>query len=123
MIKFSVSSFRFSVRSIRSLKKSWLGFVGPALAVILACSSPSEQEFSGPELIGRLGCLACHGLGGSAAAGGFYLDGIGSRLSRPALKESLTHPRRRRPGVKMPSYAYVRPGELEELVGYLERLK
>lgn len=105
------------------MKKSWLGFVGLVPVVILACSSPSKQEFSGPDLARRLGCLACHGLEGSVATGASYLDGIGGRLSRLELEESLTHPRRRRPGVKMPSYAYVRPGELEALMRYLESLK
>jgi cytochrome c2 len=118
VIQFSVFSFQFSVKKI-----SRLGFAGLVSLVMLACGSPSQPEFSGPELVRRLECLACHGLGGSVAAGGSYLDGIGSRLSRPELKESLTHPRRRQPGIKMPSYAYMRPEELETLVGYLESLK
>lgn len=118
MIEFSVFSLQFAVKKVYRL-----GLAALVLVFIPACGSPPPKEFSGAELVQRLGCLACHGLADSAAAGASYLDGIGSRLSREELTESLTHPRRRKPRVKMPSYAYVRPGEIEALVAYLERLK
>ncbi|MBM4273920.1 MAG: cytochrome c [Deltaproteobacteria bacterium] len=105
------------------MKRFWLGFFGLLSIAIVDCSPPSKPEFSGPELVRRLGCLACHGLGDSVPQGASWLDGKGSKLTRQELEVSLTHPRRRHPGAKMPSYAYVRQGELEALVRYLESLK
>jgi cbb3-type cytochrome oxidase cytochrome c subunit len=54
---------------------------------------------------------------------GSPLDFIGARLSPEDLQIVLTHPRRRHPQAKMPSYAHLRPWEMEAMVEYLTGLK
>ena len=90
-----------------------------ALALIAACTSAPPPEISGPDLARRLGCLACHALNGAGGAAASRLDGVGDRLTPAELQETLAQPRRRHPGAKMPSYAYVRPGEMQALVDFL----
>lgn len=101
--------------------KNWLGLV-LGLGLISACSASPAPEWSGPELARRLGCWACHAHAGSGGGVSTPLDGVGARLSPADLKLSLTHPRRRHPGAKMPSYAYLRPGELATLLDFLRNL-
>jgi len=89
------------------------------LALIAACTSAPPPEISGPDLAQRLGCFACHSVNGAGGAAASRLDGVGSRLTPAELQETLAQPRRRHPQVKMPSYAYVRPGEMQALVDFL----
>ena len=104
--------------------KIWAGLLA-GLGLMLACSwtSAPPQEFSGRDLAHRLGCFACHSLGGQGGAIASPLDGVGARLSPGELSIMLTHPRQLRPKVKMPSYAYLRPQEQQALIEFLLSLK
>lgn len=103
------------------MRKVWLGGLGVAMLVALA-ASPAPQD-STSELAQRLGCWACHFLPGQGKQVGSSLEGIGARLSPEDLRAVLTHPRSRHPGAKMPSYAHLRPWEMEALVDYLKSLE
>lgn len=96
-----------------------LQFLGLALAIAWGCSSAATEPLSGPDLARRLGCFACHALNGAGGAAASRLDGVGGRLTPAELQETLAQPRRRHPQAKMPSYAYVRPGEMRALVDFL----
>jgi cbb3-type cytochrome oxidase cytochrome c subunit len=104
--------------------KIWAGLLA-GLGLMLACSwtSAPPPKFSGRDLAHRLGCLACHSLGGQGGAIASPLDGVGARLSPGELSIMLTHPRQLRPKVKMPSYAYLRPQEQQALIEFLLSLK
>jgi hypothetical protein len=112
--------------------KLWPGLLaGLGLSLALACGPGPPREISGPDLARRLGCFACHVLNGQ---GGRQegpqgenrapsLDGIGARLSLRELETSLSHPRRRHPGARMPSYDYLRPQEKQALLDFLGGLR
>jgi len=82
-------------------------------------------------------CLSCHKLGVMAAVAdqggiGPVLDGIGSRFSRPQLRQVLAEPKAYFPDTIMPSYyktdgsteaPILTAAEVEDLVAYLETLK
>ncbi len=99
--------------------------MGLALAFLLACpgSRAQTQAPQGAELAGRLGCLACHALQGHGGKLALPLDGVGARITPRELGVAITYPRRRHPGAKMPSYAYLPLPEQAALVKYLESLK
>ena len=98
-----------------------LAGLGLSLAVCL--SAASGQESGGADLARRLGCFACHSRQGSGGVQASRLDGIGSRLSPGDLQKILTYPRQVHPQAKMPSYAYLPPGEMEALVDFLKSLR
>jgi mono/diheme cytochrome c family protein len=97
--------------------------MGLALAVLLAGAGSRAQGLQGPELARRLGCLACHALKGSGGKLAAPLDGVGTRLTAAELATAIAYPRQRRPGAKMPSYAYLPPAEQAALVAFLQSLK
>jgi hypothetical protein len=96
--------------------------MGLALACLLA-GVGSRAQAQGPELAGRLGCLACHSLKGQGSKLATPLDGVGGRLTTRELATALAYPRQRHPQAQMPSYAYLPPGEQSILVKFLESLK
>jgi mono/diheme cytochrome c family protein len=77
----------------------------------------------GQELYQRLSCRGCHALEGRGGEVGPVLNGVGNRLSRNELEAQLLTPRRRQADSRMPSFAFVRPKELQALVDFLESLK
>jgi hypothetical protein len=77
----------------------------------------------GQELYQRLSCRGCHAWQGHGGEVGPVLNGVGSRLSRTELETQLLTPRRRQPDSRMPSFAFVRPTELQALLDFLESLK
>ena len=99
--------------------------MGVALAFLLACPGSRAQAPGppGPELAGRLGCLACHSLQGQGGKLAAPLNGVGGRLTPRELGIAIAYPRQRHPGAKMPSYAYLPPMEQEALVNFLKTLK
>lgn len=100
--------------------------LGLALAVFLAANPGSTAQALGPggaELAGRLGCLACHALKGAGGKLAAPLDGVGTRLTAAELAQAIAYPRQRHPGAKMPSYAYLPPGEQAALAEFLQTLK
>ena len=99
------------------------GLAGLGLILIVTLAAAPAPEVSGPELAQRLGCWACHSLAGRGGRKSVPLDGIGARLSPEELQLTIKHLRSRRPRGKMPSYAYLRPGEMQALVNYLQTLK
>lgn len=86
-------------------------------------AAAATREFSGTELARRLGCWACHSLGGQGGTQATPLDRIGARFSPAELAQVLTCPRSRHPQAKMPSYAFLRPEEMQVLIDYLQSLK
>ena len=82
-------------------------------------------------------CLSCHKLGVMAGAenqGSFGppLDGVGSRLSKPQLRQAVVEPKAYFPDTIMPSYykaerhgapPILTAAEVEDLVAFLETLK
>lgn len=102
-------------------KKAWA--VGLGLMLLFSLAAAPVPDFTGPELAVRLGCWSCHALKGRGGTAGVPLDGVGGRLSAADLAAVLTRPRSRLPGAKMPSYAYLRPGEMQALTEYLAGMK
>lgn len=96
--------------------------MGLALAFLLACPG-SRAQAQGPELAGRLGCLACHALNSPGTKLAAPLDGVGARLTAGDLAIAIAYPRQRHPRAKMPSYAYLPPAEQAALVEFLQTLK
>lgn len=88
------------------------------LGTLLAGAGKAASPLSGPDLVDRLGCLGCHSLKGKGGRRGPAWDGVGARLSPDALRKQIISPRRR-----MPSFAHIKPEELEALVEYLSGLK
>lgn len=101
-------------------KEIGLAGLGVILLITLA-AAPTPQVF-GPELAQRLGCWACHSLEGRGGQKSSPLDQIGARLSPDDLHAVLARPRSRHPQAKMPSYAHLRPWEMQTLVDYLKSL-
>jgi mono/diheme cytochrome c family protein len=79
---------------------------------------PEAGEVSGEDLVNRLNCRACHSLAGQGGNRGPAWDGVGRRLTPEAIRKQLLTPRGR-----MPSFAHLRPEELEAVVKYLSDLK
>lgn len=85
------------------------------------CGRPQEPPRL--ELAVRLGCFACHPLSRQGGEVALPLDGVGARLSPQKLHIVLNYPRRLYPHARMPSYAYLPPGEQKTLLKYLESLR
>jgi ubiquinol-cytochrome c reductase cytochrome b subunit len=77
----------------------------------------------GQDLYQRLSCRGCHAWQGRGGEVGPVLNGVGSRLSRTELETQILTPRRRQADSRMPSFAFVRPKELQALLDFLESLK
>lgn len=89
-----------------------------AMALLALFPSALAAQTSAKDLVNRLGCLGCHSLKGQGGDRGPAWDGVGARLTPGAIKKQIVTPRGR-----MPSFAQVRPEELEALVDYLSGLK
>jgi nitric oxide reductase subunit C len=100
-----------------------MGLAGLGVALLVTLAAAPAPQVSAPDLVQRLGCLACHSLQGRGGKEGAALDQIGARLSPKDLQASLSQPRSRHPQAKMPSYAHLRPREMQSLVDYLASLK
>lgn len=88
-----------------------------------AIESSLDAVGRGKELVGLLGCEACHSLNGQEGKKGPSLGRIGRSLSIQAIQEQLQTPRRRYPASQMPSFAFVRPVDFQPLLDYLASLK
>jgi mono/diheme cytochrome c family protein len=90
------------------------------VGVILALSlgSGKAQELSGPDMVKRLNCLACHSLAEKGGGRAPRWDDVGQRLSPEAIKKQIVSPQGR-----MPNFAHLKPEELNALVQYLSGLK
>ncbi len=92
--------------------------VGISLLASFTLSSAIGETPSGKVLVDRLGCQGCHSLNGKGGDRGPAWDGVGARLTPEAIQKQIISPRGR-----MPSFAQIRPKELEALVTYLSGLK
>jgi cbb3-type cytochrome oxidase cytochrome c subunit len=70
-----------------------------------------------------LACHGCHALQGQSGNVGPSLEGIGNCLDRQELELQLLTPRRRQHDSRMPSFAFVRPLELQGLLDFLQTLQ
>jgi ubiquinol-cytochrome c reductase cytochrome b subunit len=100
------------------MKKSLALIAGIGLMVSFFLAVAGAGDISGEKLTQSLGCLGCHSLGGNGGDRGPAWDGVGSRLTPEAIKKQIVSPRGR-----MPSFAQIKPEELEALVKYLSGLK
>lgn len=103
--------------------KRQVRLAGLGLILLFSLAAAPTPEVSAPDLARRLGCWACHSLAGRGGNLGAPLDAISARLTPEDLNAVLNHPRSRHPGAKMPSYAHLRPWEMQALVNYLKSLK
>lgn len=102
-------------------KKVFLAGLG--LLLLFSLAAAPAPVVSAPDLARRLGCWACHSVheqGGKTAS---PLDRIGAHLNPEDLRAALIRPRSRQPQALMPSYAHLRPWEMQALVDYLAGLK
>ncbi|MDI6855009.1 MAG: c-type cytochrome [Deltaproteobacteria bacterium] len=89
-----------------------------ALALLVQLSAiPAAARPAAEELINRLGCLSCHSLQGKGGDKAPAWDGVGARRSPEAIRKQIVSPRGR-----MPSFAQLKPEELQVLVTYLSGL-
>jgi hypothetical protein len=72
----------------------------------------------GAAVYARLGCPACHSLGGRGNTS-IPLDGVGRRLEREALRTWIVAPQRMKPGVRKPAYDRVPPADVDAVVDLL----
>jgi mono/diheme cytochrome c family protein len=92
--------------------------LAPPAAVRRAGASAVGEFELGQALTARLGCLACHRIGGRGNAGpGPNLTEVGSRLPARAIEETLRHAL-----APMPSFNRLPPSELHAIVYFLARL-
>lgn len=104
------------------MSRCWrLWLVSWGLVLLVGCQS-AQPLLSGPELYQRLNCWACHERRELAAVAAPDLREAGRRLAPAALEEQLLTPRRRRADSRMPSFAFLRPEEIRELMAYLAEL-
>jgi mono/diheme cytochrome c family protein len=99
------------------VKQAGVAFAGLALLAGLIAAAVAAEPSSGKELVERLGCLGCHTMLGKGGGRGPVLDGVGARLTPHGIKKQIVTPRGR-----MPSFAQLKPEELEALVQYLAGL-
>ncbi len=104
-----------------------LGLLALALGLLLAsCQQPQQSRangdshLAGAELYHRLACHGCHRRHGSGGTLGPALDDLEKRLSRAEVAEQLLTPGRRHGESRMPTFAFVRPQELENLLNFLQ---
>lgn len=105
---------------ILTLMMLLLGPAGLAWSAGQANAAPAARPEMGADLYQRLSCRGCHVLAGQGGEAGPVLDGVGGRLSREELEIQLLTPRRRRADSRMPSFAFVRPVELQALLDFLQ---
>lgn len=97
----------------------WIStLIGMLLWLALSLLPLGAKELSGEQLVKSLNCLACHALGGQGGNRGPSWDGLGRRLTEEAIRKQLISPKGR-----MPSFAHLRPDELEALVEFLSGIK
>jgi len=83
---------------------------------------------TGEEVYAAQKCSVCHSVGGKGNKK-YPLDGVGSRLSEPDIREWLVNPdaqqakRTSRPLMRMPSYRSLPPEDIDALAGYVKALK
>jgi mono/diheme cytochrome c family protein len=95
---------------------------GAALCTSISGSDHSTTS-SAFNLYHSLACHGCHSINGQGEIEGPDLAGVGNRLSRQELEAKLTAPIHRQSYSRMPSFAFVRPQELQDLVNFLQSLK
>ena len=92
--------------------------------VILGCmlatgvSASQSQGPSGQDLVKLLACQGCHTLNGKGGKLGPNLNKVGQRLAPEAIKKQLVSPQG-----GMPSFAHLKPEELDAVVTYLSGLQ
>ena len=97
--------------------------LGNAAFNSFALSGNGATTASGTHLFQSLACHGCHSVQGQGSTEGPDLDGVGNRLSRQELEVQLKTPRLRRSDSRMPSFAFVRPQELDKLLDFLQASK
>ncbi len=99
------------------MKNAMILILGLGLTAFLTATAGGVNS-SGKDLVERLACLGCHSYQGKGGRKGPSWDGLGTRLTPEAIRQQIVSPRRR-----MPSFAHIRPEELEALVRYLSGFK
>jgi len=93
---------------------------------VMACQQtggPAERatgaQTAGAQLYQRLACHGCHSRQGQGGSVGPALDRLDERLSRQEVATQLLAPRRRRPFSRMPSFAFLRTEERQDLLAFV----
>jgi mono/diheme cytochrome c family protein len=98
-------------------------------------SDLSSQNVSAPELMGKLGCITCHGSDLTGTRMGPALQGLKENWGRDKLINFLRNPfsymeterfiefRKKYPGVIMPSFNQIDVKELGKIADYLLQLE
>ena len=79
---------------------------------------PVTASATGIAVYERLGCPACHSLGGQGNPS-HPLDGVGRRLSRDDIRTWIVAPQRMKPGVRKPAYDRVPRDDVDAVVELL----
>lgn len=88
-----------------------------ALVAAFAAMRPVATT-SGAAVYERLGCPACHSLGGRGNPA-LPLDDARHRLDRDALRTWIVAPQRMKPGVRKPAYDRVPASDVDAVVAFL----
>jgi mono/diheme cytochrome c family protein len=105
--------------------RTQLGLLTLALGLFLAACQPqpkanTDLPLAGAELYHRLACHGCHSRHGSGGMLGPPLDHLERHLSRAEVAKQLLTPRQRHAESRMPSFAFVRPQEFQNLLNFLQ---
>ncbi|MGQ9920544.1 MAG: c-type cytochrome [Desulfobacca sp.] len=84
-----------------------------------AAAEPPGSQMAGAQLYQRLACHGCHRRQGNGGTVGPALDRLQERLSTGEVETQLLTPRHRRPDSRMPSFAFLRTEELQDLMAFL----
>ena len=99
----------------------WAYLAVGAGAFASANPDPSPREL-GQDIFQRLACHGCHSPSSPASHQGPDLGQVGQRLGPADLLTQLSTPRQRRADSRMPSFAFVRPHEIQALLEYVQSL-
>ena len=84
-----------------------------------AAAEATGARSTGAQLYQRLACHGCHSRQGQGGTVGPTLDGLDERLSRQEVVTQLLAPRRRQADSRMPSFAFLRTREQQDLMVFV----
>ena len=79
-------------------------------------------ESAGEKLFNRK-CTMCHIVKGRGGAIGPDLTTVAARLSETQLHAKVAYPKKTHPNSSMPSFATLKPAEMQALIAYLKTLR
>lgn len=98
------------------MKYCLLVVVSILLAGIAWADMPGEKLFNRK-------CTMCHIVNGRGGAIGPDLTKVAARMSPAQLQAKVSYPKKTEPRTSMPSFATLKPEDMQELIGYLKTLR